>query len=108
MLRFAMADNPEPTVLDIELDNAASLLRRHGWTVVPPAPERLPEPEAGQVWVSPKPRIQPRTIVKIDASRSYPWAGSKCVYFTTPSGRSTHLPPDGWRAWVRNSDARPA
>jgi hypothetical protein len=98
----------DPTALDIELDNAASLLRQHGWVCVPPAAEKPTEPEVGQTWVSPKPRIEPRTITKIAASRTFPWAGDKCVYFTTPSGRSKHLTPEGFHVWVRRAEARPA
>lgn len=73
------------------IPQAVELLRANGWTVIPPASGQIPDPEAGQVWVSPKPRVEPRTVVKIGPHRSYPWSGDKCVHFTTPKRQ-----PDQW------------
>jgi hypothetical protein len=104
-----MADDPSPTILEIELDNAASLLRRNGWVVVPPAPE----PKVGQTWVSPKPGVEPRTVVKIGPGRAW-HPDIPCVHFTVPSEPEPskfgfrYLTREAWDAWVRKSEARPA
>jgi hypothetical protein len=103
----------QPSILDAELDNAASLLRSRGWVVVPPAPEKPPEPEVGQTWASPKPRIEPRTVVKLGPGRAWQ-PDVPCVYFTTPSRQPdpkwgpNYLTREAWDAWVRKSEARPA
>jgi hypothetical protein len=91
---------------------AVRLLTEAGWRVVPPDEDQgLPEPAAGQTWVSPKKRVEPRTIYEIAPNRSYPWAG-KCIYFRTPSD-PLHmkwprvLTPESWRAWAKKAEARP-
>jgi hypothetical protein len=87
---------------------AVDFLRANGWTCIPPAdPDAaIPEPAVGQMWRSPKPRIEPRTIVRIG-----PWMGwdsSECVVFTVPSeSHQLGLNPASWAAWVRKSGARP-
>lgn len=95
-----------------EIEKAAALLRAAGWAVLPPPPETIPEPQAGQVWISPRPRVEPRTVVKVGPSRG--WPHPSCVFFTTPSRPAhpqrgpTYLHPDSWQAWARKSGARPA
>ena len=93
-----------------EVYAAITLLRDRGWILVPPVDPaaETPEPQVGQVWRSPKARVEPRTVTKIAGSRAYPWTGDNCVFFTTPSGRNVHLHPETWRAWARKTGARPA
>jgi hypothetical protein len=98
-----------------EINQAATLLRELGWTCIPPVDpsEAIPEAKIGQVWISPKPRVEARTVVWIGASRTQPWAGDKCVGFTTPT-RKPHekwgpskLTPEAWAQWAKKSGARP-
>lgn len=94
------------------IEKAAEMLRAAGWTVVPPRPAAMPEPAVGQVWVSSKPRVEPRTIVKIGPARG--WGDRNCVHFTAPSDAPNapwgprRLNTEGWNAWVRKSGAVPA
>lgn len=98
-----------PTVADIK--TAVDLLRGAGWIVTPPPEEAIPEPAVGQVWRSPNPRIEPRTIVGIGPRRG--WKDPDTISFTSASkpphekwGPSA-LNKDGWRKWVKSSGARP-
>ena len=97
-----MASVPETT-----LTEAAALLRAAGWVVVPPPSPSAPEPMTGQTWVSPKPRVEARTITRIGYHSHWPWAADACVYFTTPSGRGACVNPETWAQWVQRSQARP-
>lgn len=98
-----------------ETAEALALLCEQGWTCIPPFDPNaeIPEPEVGQVWRSANARVEPRTVVWIGAHFSYPWAGEKCIGFTTPKRQPhpkwgpTKLPPDTWRAWARKTGARP-
>jgi hypothetical protein len=95
------------------LDAAVEQLRKMGWTVLPPPAEEIPAPAAGEVWIAPSPRVEPRTVTKVASHRSYPWAGDQCVYFTVPSDPPDMkwprvLAPTTWRAWAKKSGARPA
>lgn len=84
-------------------DQALELLRAAGWTCIPPARDRPPEPAVGQVWVSSKPRTEARTVVEL---RLNSW-GEDVVAFTTPSGGGAVILAHTWRTWVRKSGARP-
>lgn len=90
--------------------DAAERLRALGWVGVEPVDPKaaIPEPQPGQVWISPRPRMEARTVVNIAPARG--WASSRCVYFTWPGSpdRVHVLNPEGWRAWVKKSCARPA
>lgn len=67
--------------------------------------EAIPAAKVGQVWVSPLPRVEPRTVVKIVPT----WdpSGVNYVWFRTPSGVLRALHQTTWSAWVRKSCARP-
>jgi hypothetical protein len=97
---------------EMTIGAAAALLREAGWTVLPPMPGALPAPAPGQVWVSPNPRIEPRTVLKIGTHHCYPWAGDQVVFFTTHRRGSPERPvplcPERWRRWAENAEARPA
>ena len=98
-----------------ELDaKAADGLRRVGWTVIAPVDPAaaIPAPKPGQVWVSPKPRVEARTVHHIGTNLHWPGDGPNCIYFTyypgTPRDERPHcLRPSVWLAWVRKSGARP-
>lgn len=96
----------------MDLEGAAVMLREAGWTVLPPPAEKPPEPQVGQVWVSPKRRVEPRTVVKIGPHRC--WSGDvECVHFTAPSDAPSKWGPRAlhraaWDSWVKKSGARPA
>ena len=101
-----MADN---------IDAAVLLLREAGWTCIPPVDPNaaIPEPAVGQVWRSPKPRVEPRTVLSVGAAARGIWPGQVVVGFSTPT-RQPHekwgpliLHTEGWRAWARKSGARP-
>ena len=85
----------------------AEILRAAGWTVIPPVDPNaaIPEPAVGQVWVSPKPRVLPRTVTKIAPHRW--WPSYQCIYFTAQGSVTDALNPMAWRAWARKSGARP-
>lgn len=98
------------TTLPAELDDAIGRLRARGWTVCPPPSEEIPDPQVGQIWRSPSPRIEARTVVAVGPHRS--WGGTS-VSFISPS-----RPPNpkwgpfalhitGWKKWARKSGARP-
>jgi hypothetical protein len=96
---------PAPTPTAFAPQDAAERLRALGWVCVAPVdPEAaIPEPQAGQVWVSPRPRVEARTVVKIG---SHPRTGVRAVYFAVgPNQRFMHM--EGWRAWAKKSSARP-
>jgi hypothetical protein len=88
------------------LTAALAVLRAEGWTVIAPVDPSIPDPSVGQVWVSPSAKIEPRTVTKLAPHRWYP-SGDTCVYFATPSGRTSSLHPATWRSWARKSGARP-
>lgn len=100
---------------ELSLDQALELLRKSGWTCI--APDRpkdvIPDPIEGQVWHSPKPQIEPRTIVRVGSHRAYPWAGPHCVGYTSrskpphPEWGPHTMSPGAWRSWARKSGARP-
>lgn len=83
-----------------------------GWTVTPPPSADIPSPKAGQVWRSPNPRVEDRTIVHIGPHRTYPWAGDAVVHFTTPKRQPGQWGPpkittEDFIAWAKKSGARP-
>lgn len=91
---------------------AITLLEQHGYTVLPPPSEELPQPAVGQVWRAPSLKIEPRTIVHIGAHRTYPWAGDHVVHFTTPKRQPGQWGPpklttETFLAWAKKSGARP-
>lgn len=94
-----------------DIEAAAALLRENGWVVMPPAAPELPRIEVGQVWVSPKPKVEPRTVLKIGRCHSYPWAGVRVVFFSAPKDPVQSYPrtlvDTDFAAWARKSDARP-
>ena len=63
-----------------------------------PAETPIPEPAAGQVWRSPKPRVRDRVVVHVP--------NETCVVFQCGGARGT-LHPSEWRAWAQKSGARP-
>ena len=103
---------------DQDISTAAETLKAAGWTVLPPAAEELPRVEVGQVWVSPNPKIEPRTVTKIGKHRSMPWA-ERCIAFTTPRRQGERscrdpkviyypvLTEQAFVAWARKAQARP-
>lgn len=92
---------------------AVAALRALSWTVVAPVDPNaaIPAPEAGQVWVSPKPRVAARTVVRVGANCHWPGDGNDCVYFTASGYPNTVNPrclnSVAWASWVRESGARP-
>lgn len=75
---------------------------------VPDPAEAVPEPTVGQVWVSPKPRVEVRTVTGLSPDRWWP-ADGLWVYFTVPNGTYEHsLHLMVWTAWARRAGARPA
>ena len=93
-----------------KIEAAAAILREAGWTVLPPPPVTIPEPKMGQVWFSPKPGTEPRTVVSVGPHSS--WSGRQCVFFTTPKRPPsewgpTYLHMDAWKTWVKKAGARP-
>ena len=101
-----MADN---------IDAAVLLLREAGWTCIPPVDPNaaIPEPAVGQVWRSPKPKIEPRTVLSVGMDKRAWSSGRVVVGFSTPT-RQPHekwgpliLPIETWKAWARKSEARP-
>ena len=92
-----------------ELASAVALLRSAGWTVIPPT-ESLSRCAVGQVWQSPRPGEEVRTVVRIGRHRWYPPAGNRVVFFTTPSlevGQESASPEIAFLAWADKSGARP-
>lgn len=90
------------------ISDALNVLRTAGWTCIPRVDPKaaIPKPEVGQIWISPKPRVAARTVVKIAPHKWYP-SGVMCVYFTTPDGRASYLHTASWHEWARKAQARP-
>ena len=91
---------------------AADFLRGKGWTVVAPVDPgaAIPDVAVGQVWASPKPRVQDRIVVRIGPRRVND--DPRSVQFVDPASnargaRPSVMTPQAWRAWVRKSNARP-
>lgn len=85
-----------------ETESAVALLKADGWIVCPPLQPTLPipEPEHGQLWVAPGPRVSPRFITE----RKALWV----VDYTVPgSGSVRGQSREGFMAWARRSGARP-
>ncbi len=92
------------------LEQAIAELRAQGWTLLEPAPEKLPDFAVGQRWVPTKGRAKPRAITRIGACEWYPFAGPVCIFFFSDGDHSTSpkvLHPSHFRSWVRKNDARP-
>lgn len=99
-------------LLSPQMVETIALLRDMGWTVLPPPSEAIPAPSAGQVWPSPRPRVEARTVIKV-GPRSERHLSHHYVFFTTPT-RLPHpkwgpsrLLLSAWTDWARKSDARP-
>ncbi len=67
-----------------ELASAVALLRSADWIAIPPT-DSFSRCEVGQVWHSPRPGEEVRTVVRIGYHRWYPPAGDRVVFFTTPT-----------------------
>lgn len=86
------------------LAEVAAILRKHGWTVIPPQTE-TPAPDVGQVWVSPKARTASRTVLGFSACERY----GDCVVYSQDDGCLTsRITLKAWDAWVRTAKAWPA
>lgn len=99
-------------LLSPQMVETIALLRDMGWTVLPPPSEAIPAPSAGQVWPSPRPRVEARTVIKV-GPRPERHLSHHYVFFTTPT-RLPHpkwgpsrLLLSAWTDWARKSDARP-
>jgi hypothetical protein len=96
---------------DRSLQALVSLMEQ-GWLVVPPLARgaKPPRPEAGEVWISPKPGVESRLVVSIGPHFSRPSA-EYCVFFRR-KGEAEDVRPSvlgdrAWQRWAEGSDARP-
>lgn len=67
--------------------------------------DAVPEPQAGQVWRSPKPKTPPRHVSRIATHRT--WNGLRVYFRLTGDTRERSVSPASWRSWARKSGARP-
>ncbi len=93
-----------------DLAFAAALLRAAGWTVTEPPAAEIPRVEVGQVWRSPKPGVEDRTVLRIGNSNKYPWDPRAITFTTEALLKQLHhnvLSERAFIAWARKSGARP-
>lgn len=94
---------------DVELRCAAAFLTAAGWKCVPPGGTAgkvgLPLPLVGQVWRSPRPMTEDRTITHIGPHLFRPHV--KLVRFTTPRRGDTSNNYFSFLAWAKKTGARP-
>jgi len=83
------------------------------WAIFPVRHEdAIPEPKVGQVWVSPSPYVEPRSVVDVGPRSDWGRYGT-CVSFTTPTRPPSDrwgadcLPEVSWRKWSKMTGARP-
>lgn len=85
-----------------EIEAAIVLLKQNDFIVcvpsVPGAP--IPEPERGQLWVAPSPRVTPRTIAPPQSL----WV---IDFFEPGVAKPRGVPRGSFLAWARRSGARP-
>ena len=83
-----------------DLPAYAALLRAAGWTVTPPPAAEIPRVAVGQVWRSPKARVEDRTVVSIGPTR--------LIDYLTPRWKTACMTHESnFVAWARKSGARP-
>lgn len=64
----------------------------------------LPDPKPGQVWVSPLPRVKPRTVTRVfrQSLSSGLW-----VSYKDHRGKEASLSLKSWRDWAHRANAWP-
>ena len=93
------------------LTEAAALLTSAGYTVIAPVDPSsvIPAVAVGQVWVSPRPGVEARTVTSTTSVGA--WV-RPFVTFTKPSDPvgmkyPNRLTPEAFRTWARKTGARP-
>lgn len=88
--------------MNSDIEAAAALLRENGWMVLPPVSDGLPEIGIGQIWISPNPRIAPRTVTQfrrgLPNHMRYQAPGKPETWWTSKAR---------FQAWAKKFDARP-
>ena len=94
-------------MINSNFDVAIAQLRAAGWTVTPPLAETV-HIEVGQVWISPRPKEEARTVVRFGRHRWYPSAGDQAVFFTTATQgveQDKGYPKFAFACWIVESGA---